>query len=132
MCKGAKVGRTPSSARDPLVALLQPLSTFERAGTLEPFRKAGLPVIHLASPEVHKGEAARQIARERGIQEGLVCALGSVEMHPSFEHRRTIIVRRKRPCHVLYPEVGWMYARIRMRRENLKFRARLLDCLCTG
>src|ERR1022692_3572807 len=34
MCKGAKVGRTPSSARDSLVALLQPLSTFERDGTL--------------------------------------------------------------------------------------------------
>src|ERR1039458_7819380 len=90
---------------------------------------------------------ARQIARERGIQEGLVCTLGSVEMHASFEHRRTIMVRRKRPCHVLYqyqyhPQVGWMYARIQtwfpfriqvglngrewlaqqMRRENLKFR----------
>ena len=34
MCKGAKAGRTPSSARDPLVALLQTLSTFERDGTL--------------------------------------------------------------------------------------------------
>src|ERR1019366_7178990 len=34
MCKGAKVGRTPSSARYPLVALLEPLSTFERDGTL--------------------------------------------------------------------------------------------------
>src|ERR1039457_2142979 len=32
MCKGAKVGRTPSSARDPLVALLQALFTFERGG----------------------------------------------------------------------------------------------------
>lgn len=113
----------------------------------EPFHQAGLPVIHLDSPEVDKDATARQIARERGIQEGLVCTLGSVEMHASFEHRRTIMVRRKRPCHVLYqyqyhPQVGWMYARIQtwfpfriqvglngrewlaqqMRRENLKFR----------
>jgi radical SAM superfamily enzyme len=48
--------------------------------------------------------AARQIARERGIQEA------------SFERRRTIMVRRKRPCHVLYqyqihPQVRWLYAR---------------------
>src|ERR1019366_8615597 len=83
----------------------------------EPFHQAGLPVIHLDSPEVDKDATARQIARERGIQEGLVCTLGSVEMHASFEHRRTIMVRRKRPCHVLYqyqyhPQVGWMYARI--------------------
>src|ERR1019366_3569981 len=38
MCKGAKVGRTPSSARDSLVALLQPLATFERDGTLVKIR----------------------------------------------------------------------------------------------
>src|ERR1039457_6921666 len=38
MCKGAKVGRTPSSARDSLVALLQPLSTFDRDGTLVKIR----------------------------------------------------------------------------------------------
>src|ERR1019366_8613918 len=118
-----------------------------KKAAVEPFEKAGLPVIHLDSPEVDKDATARQIAGERGIQEGLVCTLGSVEMHASFEHRRTIMVRRKRPCHVLYqyqyhPQVGWMYARIQtwfpfriqvglngrewlaqqMRRENLKFR----------
>ena len=118
-----------------------------KKAAVEPFHQAELPVIHLDSPEVDKDATARQIARERGIQEGLVCTLGSVEMHASFEHRRTIMVRRKRPCHVLYqyqihPQVGWMYARIRtwfpfriqvglngrewlaqqMRREKLKFR----------
>jgi hypothetical protein len=47
----------------------------------------------------------------------LVCVIGSQELHPTFEHRNTILVRRQRPCHVLYhyrihPEVGWMYARL--------------------
>ena len=83
----------------------------------ETVRKAGLPVRYLSSPEIDKDAEARQIARERGIQEGFVCLLGSTEMHPSFEHRGTFIVRRKRPCHVQYlyqihPQAGWMYARI--------------------
>src|ERR1017187_3073963 len=39
----------------------------------EPFHQAGLPVIHLDSPEVDKDATARQIARERGIQEGVAC-----------------------------------------------------------
>jgi len=118
-----------------------------KVAAAKPFQKAGLPVIYLPSPETDKDATARQIALERGIQEGLVCILGSTELHPSFEHRRTIIVRRKRPCHVQYlyqihPEVGWMYARMqtwfpfriqvglngrewlahRMRREKLQFR----------
>ena len=54
---------------------------------------------------------------ERKIESGLVCVIGSLEPSPTFEHRRTHIIRRTRPCHVLYqyqidPEVGWMHARI--------------------
>jgi hypothetical protein len=50
-------------------------------------------------------------------QEGLVCAIGSTELHATFAHRHIFLVRRNRPCHVLYhymihPELGWMYARV--------------------
>lgn len=46
-----------------------------------------------------------------------MCAITAVELHPTFEHYKTMLVRRKRPCGVLYPyqihpQVGWMYARI--------------------
>lgn len=74
-------------------------------------------MIHLKSPATDKDALARAEARRRGIQEGLVCALSAVELHPTFEHYKTILVRRRRPCGVLYqyqihPPVGWMYARI--------------------
>ena len=42
-----------------------------KKAAVEPFHQAGLPVIHLNSPEVDKDATARHIARERGIQEGL-------------------------------------------------------------
>src|ERR1017187_2147141 len=57
MCKGAKVGRTPSSARDPLVALLQPLSTFERDGTL-----GSLELLGDSHDLCHRGEAHADLA----------------------------------------------------------------------
>src|ERR1035441_9869258 len=47
-----------------------------KKAAVEPFHQAELPVIHLDSPEVDKDATARQIARERGIQEGLVCKIG--------------------------------------------------------
>ena len=60
---------------------------------------------------------ARKVAAEKKIDSGLVCAISSLEPSPTFEHRGTHIIRRMRPCHVLYqyqihPEVGWMHARI--------------------
>ena len=51
----------------------------KRAST-EPFRRQNLPVIYLASPKTDKNEVARQVAREQGIEEGLVCAIGSQDM----------------------------------------------------
>jgi hypothetical protein len=36
-----EVGRTPSSAREPQVALLQSLSSFERDSTLDPAEEEG-------------------------------------------------------------------------------------------
>jgi len=57
------------------------------------------------------------VARQRHIQQGRVCAITAVELHPTFQHYKTILVRRRRPCGVLYqyqihPQVGWMYARM--------------------
>lgn len=85
--------------------------------SLKPFEKQGLPVVFLRSASVDKEELARRVAGDRGIQTGLVCALSTLEPSPTFEHRGTHIIRRDRPCHVLYqyqihPQLGWMYARI--------------------
>jgi len=88
-----------------------------KEAALAPWRQQGLPVIHISSPRLDKDALAREQARQRGISEGLVCALTAVELHPTFHHYKTILVRRLRPCGVLYlyqihPQVGWMYARI--------------------
>ena len=85
--------------------------------SLKPFRQRGLPVIFLRSPQVDKEQLARKVAAENDIGSGLVCAISSLEPSPTFEHRGTHIIRRERPCHVLYhyqihAEVGWMHARI--------------------
>lgn len=84
---------------------------------VKPFQSRGLPVEFLRNPSADKEEIARAIATKQRVKSGLVCALSSVEPSPSFEHRRTHLVRRMRPCQVLYqyqihPQVGWMYARI--------------------
>jgi hypothetical protein len=81
------------------------------------FRQQGRPEIYLGDPAADKEALARGIAAQDGVAHGLVCALSTVEPSPSFEHRGTHIVRRMKPCGVLYhyqihPEVGWMYARL--------------------
>ncbi|MDQ2946606.1 MAG: hypothetical protein M3Y27_11785 [Acidobacteriota bacterium] len=88
-----------------------------KQASVQPFLSQGLPVEFLRSPSVDKDEMARAIATKRSVESGLVCALSSVEPSPSFEHRGTHLVRRIKPCQVLYqyqihPQVGWMYARI--------------------
>jgi hypothetical protein len=85
--------------------------------SLEPFKQQQLAVIFLRSPSVDKEAMAGEVAAEKKIESGLVCAISSLEPSPTFEHRGTHIIRRMRPCHVLYqyqihPEVGWMHARI--------------------
>jgi hypothetical protein len=77
------------------------------------FEQQGRAVLYLRDAGVDKDKLARQIAEEQGVKEGLVCALSTVEPSLSFEHRGTHLVRRRRPCQVLYhyqidPEVGWM------------------------
>ena len=81
------------------------------------FEEQGLPVIFLRDPSTDKEAIARGIAEKRGVESGLVCALSAVEPSPSFEHRGTHMVRRIKPCQVVYqyqihPEAGWMYARL--------------------
>ncbi|MDQ6758501.1 MAG: hypothetical protein M3Z32_01390 [Acidobacteriota bacterium] len=93
------------------------LSQRLRDCSVKPFEDQGLPIIFERSPTVDKDELAREVARKREISSGLVCAITTAEMCPTYEHRGTHIVRRERPCGVVYqyqihPAVGWMYARI--------------------
>jgi hypothetical protein len=88
-----------------------------KSRSLEPFKRQNLPIVFLRSPTVNKDQLARRLAAERGIESGLVCAISALEPSPTFEHRRTHIIRRERPCHVLYhyqihPRLGWMHTRI--------------------
>lgn len=81
------------------------------------FKSSGLPVLYLASPKIDKDKRAQEIATERGIQQGPVCALSTMEPSPTFEHYGKHMVARTRPCLVMYhyridPEWGWMNARI--------------------
>ncbi len=84
-----------------------------KKASLQAFEEAQRPVIFLRSPSVNKDELARMVALEKGIGSGLVCAISSLEPSPTYEHRGTHIIRRERPCHVLYhyrihPQMGWM------------------------
>lgn len=88
-----------------------------KKASVKPFVQQGLPVMFLRDPGADKEALARQVAQEKQITRGLVCAISTMEPSPTFEHRGMHIIRRVRPCHVLYhyqihPEVGWMYARI--------------------
>ena len=93
------------------------LSQRLRDSAVEPFEEQDLPIIFERNPSVDKDALAREVALKRSIGTGLVCAITTAEMCPTFEHRGTHIVRRERPCGVVYhyqihPEVGWMYTRI--------------------
>jgi len=85
--------------------------------SFKPFQQRGLPVIYLRDPKADKDQLAREMAAKHGVKSGPVCAISALEPSPTFEHRGTHIIRRMRPCGVLYqyqihPEVGWIYARI--------------------
>lgn len=85
--------------------------------SLKPYREQQLPITFLRSASADKEQIARKVAAEKQIHSGLVCAISTLEPSPTFEHRGTHIIRRDRPCHVLYhyqidPEMGWMHARI--------------------
>jgi hypothetical protein len=88
-----------------------------KRASVQLFEQHNRPVVFLRSPSAKKEELARKMAREDQIDTGLVCAFSSLEPSPTFEHRGTHIIRRIRPCHVLYQyqlhaDLGWMHTRI--------------------
>jgi len=99
------------------LAHVKAVSQKVKAASVQPFENQGLPFRFLRDPAADKEQLARTIASERKVTSGLVCALSSMELSPTFEHRGTHIVSRLKPCQVIYqyqihPQVGWMYARI--------------------
>jgi hypothetical protein len=85
--------------------------------SLQPYRDGGIPIQYLRDNSVDKDQLARQIANSQGVRSGAVCAISALEPSPTFDYVKSRLVRRTRPCHVLYhyqmhPELGWMYARI--------------------
>jgi len=73
-----------------------------KQASVQPFESQGLPVEFWRDPAANKDEIARAMAAQRSVQSGLVCALSSVEPSPSFEHRGTHLVGRRKPCQVVY------------------------------
>jgi hypothetical protein len=86
-------------------------------------REQGRPVRYLASSRWSKEEIARRIAREDGVDTGLICVLKCVEpcwsfeLHRDAEKKKARIEPRKRKCLFLYhywmdEDLGFMSARI--------------------
>lgn len=73
-----------------------------KQASTKPIQERGLPVEFLRNPATDKDALARQWAADRKRTSGMVCALSAVEPSPSFEHQGTHMVRRLRPCQVLY------------------------------
>jgi hypothetical protein len=73
-----------------------------KQASVEAFEKQGLASEFLRSPSADKESRAREIAKEKGVKSGLVCALSAVEPSPTFEHHGTHMVRRIKPCQVVY------------------------------
>ena len=93
------------------------LSQKVKQASIQPLEKLGLPVPFLRNPSADKEAMAREFAKANKVERGKVCALSTVEPTITFEHRGTHIVRRMKPCQVIYhyqidPQVGWMYARL--------------------
>jgi hypothetical protein len=87
-----------------------------KKAALEPFQRQKLLVKHVYGRD-DKEQIARAFAAEKGIAEGDVCAFSATEMAPTFQHYKTDMVIRPRPCLTIYhyridPQFGWMHARI--------------------
>jgi hypothetical protein len=88
-----------------------------RKASVAEFGERGLPTLYLASPKIDKDKLAQEIAAQRGLKEGPICALTTMEPSRTFEHYGKNMVARTRPCPVVYhyridPQWGWMNARI--------------------
>lgn len=96
---------------------VQNVSQRVREQSLKPLVEADVPVEFVRDSGVDKDQLAREIAARRKVERGMVCAISALEPAPTFDYRKSRIVRRLRPCHVLYqyqvhPVLGWMHARL--------------------
>lgn len=87
-----------------------------KKAALAPFQQQNLLVKHVYGSD-DKETIARAFAAERHITEGDVCAFTAMEMAPTFQHYKTDMAIRSRPCLTIYhyridPTFGWMHARI--------------------
>lgn len=85
--------------------------------SMKALEQLGQPVLYIRDSAADKDALARELAEKQKVESGLVCAISTVEPSLSFEHRGTHMVRRVRPCQVVYhyqidPQLGWMYARL--------------------
>jgi len=88
-----------------------------RNRSLQPYRDGGIPIEFVRDTSVDKDKLAWETASKKGIRSGPACVISALEPSPTFDYIKSRLVRRTRPCHVLYhyqihPELGWMYARI--------------------
>jgi hypothetical protein len=71
------------------------------------FEQQGRAVLYLRDSAADKDKIAREIAEKKGVQDGLVCAISTVEPSLSFEHRGTHMVRRlKAPMSAILDKPG--------------------------
>jgi len=86
-------------------------------------RRAGRPYQYIAKPSLSKEDLARQLAREQGVEKGLVCVFAAVEPCQTFdiyhdrESKRLRLVSRQRKCRFFYfyfidREFGLMHVRL--------------------
>jgi hypothetical protein len=86
-------------------------------------KRLGRSIEYLRSSKTAKDELARRIAEQKGIGEGLVCVLRSIEPCASFEvyrnrsEKQLELKSRQRKCmhlyqHQVHPVFGWMSARV--------------------
>ena len=94
-----------------------------KAASVAEAQRLGRPIIYLQSSRTDKEPIARKIAKDEGIEEGLICILRCVEPCMSYEIRRDpkrkklVLEPRLRKCLHLYhywidPVFGFMSARI--------------------
>ena len=99
------------------------LSRKVRADSLARAQALGRPVVHLDSPSVSKEQLARDLAREQGIDRGLIAVYTAVEPCQSYDiqsnrHSGHLeLIPRYRRCQHLYhyqihPAFGFMHARL--------------------
>lgn len=86
-------------------------------------RKAGRPLVYLASPQQRKEDLARGIAERDGVAEGLVCVFTAVEpcmtftVGPNRATKRLELRYRQSKClhqyfYLIDPQFGWLNVRL--------------------